>query len=74
MRQAAQAAEQALATNVPALLDRLSLLMAPGQLTAVARTRITTTLNTLPANASALERVQTAILLIATSPDGATQR
>jgi uncharacterized protein (DUF1800 family) len=68
------AAEQALVTNVPALLDRLNLLMASGQLSASARTRITNALSALPANVSALERVQTAILLLATSPDGATQR
>jgi uncharacterized protein (DUF1800 family) len=67
-------AEQALVGNIPALLDRLNLLMASGQLSAAARTRITSTLAALPANTSALERVQTAILLVATSPDGATQR
>ncbi len=67
-------AEQALAGNVPALLDRLSLLMTSGQLTPAARTRVTNALAALNANTSALERVQTALLLIATSPDGATQR
>ena len=70
------AAELALATNVPALLDRLNGLMAAGQLSASTRARITTTLNALPATTAAqqLERVQSAVLLLATSPDVATQR
>ena len=69
-------AELALVTNVAGLLDRLDLLMTAGQMTPATRTRITTTLNALPATTAAqqLERVQTAVLLIATSPDGATQR
>ncbi len=69
-------AELALVNNVPALLDRLNLLMTAGQLTPATRTRITTTVTTIPATTAALqrERIQTAILLVATSPDGATQR
>ena len=67
-------AELALAGNTTALLDRLIPVMAAGQMTAATRTRITTTLNALPVTTTALERVQTAVLLIATSPDGATQR
>ncbi len=67
-------AELALVSNVPALLDRLNLLMTAGQMTAATRTRITTTLSALPAATTALERVQTAVLLVATSPDGASQR
>ncbi len=67
-------AELALAGNPTALLDRLIPVMAAGQMTATTRTRITTTLNALPVATTALERVQTAILLVATSPDGATQK
>jgi uncharacterized protein (DUF1800 family) len=69
-------AEIALATNIPALLDRLNLLMCAGQMSAATRTRITTTLTALPSGTAAqqTERVQTAVLLTATSPDGATQR
>jgi uncharacterized protein (DUF1800 family) len=67
-------AEQALAANPSALLDHLSLLVAGGQLSAPARARITAALNALPAATSAAERAQTALLLVATSPDGALQR
>jgi uncharacterized protein (DUF1800 family) len=69
-------AELALVSNIPALLDRLSLLMTAGQMSAATRARITTTLNALPVTTAAqqLERIQTAVLLVATSPDGATQR
>ena len=69
-------AEIALATNIPALIDRLSLLMTAGQMSAATRTRISSTLTALPSGTAAqqLERVQTAVLLVATSPDGATQR
>lgn len=67
-------AEQALAGNVTGLLDRLNLLMAGGQLSPESRTRITTALNALPTSASTLERAQTAVLLMATSPDGAVQK
>ena len=66
--------ELTLAANTTALLDRLIQVMAAGQMTAATRTRITTTLNALPAATTALERVQTAVLLVATSPDGSTQR
>ena len=57
-------------TNVSALLDRLNLLMAGGQMSAATRARITTALNVLPVTTAAqqLERVQTAVLLVATSP------
>jgi uncharacterized protein (DUF1800 family) len=69
-------AELGLVTNVSALLDRLNLLMAGGQMSAATRARITTALNVLPVTTAAqqLERVQTAVLLVATSPDGASQR
>ncbi len=67
-------AEQALVGNVPALLDRLGLVLAQGQLSAGTRARITTALAALPATASALERAQTAVLLVATSLDGSIQK
>lgn len=67
-------AEQALVGTPTALLDHLSLVMTGGQLTPATRSRVTTSLSTLSAAATPLERAQTAILLIATSPDGATQR
>jgi uncharacterized protein (DUF1800 family) len=69
-------AEMALVSNVPALIDRLDRLMTAGHLSAASRARITTALNTVPANTAAqiLDRARTAVLLIATSPEGATQR
>ena len=69
-------AETALVSNVPALLERLDRLMTAGQLSAASRARITTALNAVPAgNATQiLDRARTAVLLIATSPEGATQR
>jgi uncharacterized protein (DUF1800 family) len=68
------AAEQALVGNVPALLDRLGLILAQGQLSAATRARVTAALAALPAAASTLERAQTAVLLVATSLDGSTQK
>lgn len=68
------AAEQALVANVPALLDHLALLMANGQLGPATRARIINALAALSAGTSPRERAQTAVLLIATSPEGATQR
>ena len=66
--------EQGLVGTPSALLDHLSLVMTGGQLSSATRNRITTSLSTLGAATSTLERAQTAILLIATSPDGATQK
>ncbi|HRE05414.1 MAG TPA: DUF1800 family protein [Opitutaceae bacterium] len=66
--------EQGLVGSTSALLDHLSLVMTGGQLSSATRNRITTSLGALGAATSALERAQTAILLIATSPDGATQK
>ncbi|MBI4622269.1 MAG: DUF1800 family protein [Verrucomicrobia bacterium] len=68
------AAEQALATNPSALLDHLSLVMTGSQLTAATRARITTALSGLAATTTARERAQSAILLVATALEGATQR
>jgi uncharacterized protein (DUF1800 family) len=67
-------AEQSVATNPTALLDRVGATLAAGQLSAATRTRITAALAALPSTATALERAQTAVLLVATSPEGATQR
>ncbi len=67
-------AELALVSNVPALLDRLGAVLAAGQLGAATRTSITAALGRLNANTTPLERVQTAVLLVATSPEGSTQR
>ena len=69
------APELALVANVPTLLDHLNLVMTAGQMTAPTRARLTTAMNALsPFFSDPLDRVRTAILLVATSPDGATQR
>ena len=67
-------AEQALVGNPSALLDRLNLILCGGSLPQATRDRVTTALNALPANTTALERVQTAVLLLATTPAAATQK
>lgn len=67
-------AEQALVGNPATLLDHLSLVMSGGQLSQATRARVTASLGSLAAATPPNERVQTAILLIATSPDGSTQR
>jgi uncharacterized protein (DUF1800 family) len=66
--------ELGMAGNVPALLDHLGLVMTSGQLGSATRARITTALSGLTSTTSATERVQTAILLVATSPEGSTQK
>jgi hypothetical protein len=68
------AAETPLVGNVSNLLDHLGLVLTSGQLSATSRARITQALGALGSTTSALERVQTAILLVATSPEGASQR
>ncbi len=68
------AAEQALVATPTALLDHLGLVLAGGQLTAPTRARITTALAALPVATTTLERAQTAVLLVATSLDGSTQK
>ncbi|MBI5689186.1 MAG: DUF1800 family protein [Verrucomicrobia bacterium] len=67
-------AEQALVSNVPALLDRLNLVLCAGNMPAATRTRITTALTSLAATTSAVDRVNTAILLTLTSPAAAVQK
>ena len=66
--------EQTLANDPAALVDHLNLLLCGGSLPAVTRTRILSTLASLTVNTSALEKARTAVLLIATSPAGATQK
>ncbi len=67
-------AEQALIGNIPALLDRLSLVMTANTLPTATRTRITEALGRLPTTATTLDRVNTAILLVLTSPAAAVQK
>ena len=67
-------AEAALAGNVSALLDRLSSIMCANQMSAATKARLTTALNALPTTTAAIDRARTAVYLVATSPDGATQR
>ena len=66
--------EQSLASNPPALLDHLSTVLTSGSLSAATRTRVTTALAALPSTASSLDRVNTAILLVLTSPAAAVQK
>ncbi len=48
--------------------------MCSGNMTTATSTSITTALATLPTSTTALERAQTAILLVATSPDSSIQK
>jgi len=68
------ATEQTLAATPSALLDHLSLVMCAGNLSATTRARVTTALLALPASTTALEKAQTAVLLLSTASDGATQK
>jgi len=67
-------AEQALVSNPSALLSHLSLVLCGGNLPSAAITRITTALNALPGSTTSLERAETAVLLVTTSPTGAVQK
>jgi uncharacterized protein (DUF1800 family) len=66
--------EQTLAATPAALVDHLALVMCAGNLDAATRARVTTLLNALPSSTFALERVQRAVLVLATSPAGAVQK
>jgi len=66
--------EQTLAATPSALIDHLGLTMAGGNVPQATRDRLTTLLTALPTGTSNLERVQRAILVMATSPAGATQK
>ena len=67
-------AETALATDTSALLDRLSAILCANQMSAATKARLTTALNALPSNTTALDRARNAVYLVATSPDGAIQK
>ena len=62
------------AKNSATLIDQLNLLFCANQMTAATRNHVTTTLSALPAAATDLERVQTAIQLVISLPDGALQK
>ena len=66
--------EQSLANNPPALLDHLSTVLTADSLSAATRTRVTTALAALPSTTSTLDRVNTAIFLVLTSPSAAIQK
>ena len=66
--------EQSLASNPPALLDHLSTVLTADSLSAATRTRVTTALAALPSTTSTLDRVNTAIFLVLTSPSAAIQK
>ena len=66
--------ELTLVSNPAALVDHLNTLLAAGNMSAAARTRIVTALTTLPTNTTSLERAQTAVFLAVTSPAAAVQK
>ncbi len=66
--------EQTLVNTPSALLDHLSTVLTANSLSATAKARITTALTALPASTSTLDRVNTAILLVLTSPNAAVQK
>jgi uncharacterized protein (DUF1800 family) len=65
--------EVELADNVPALMDRLNLILCGGQMSAKTREIISDKVDDMPV-AEPWARVRVAVYLIATSPDGAVQR
>ena len=66
--------EIALADNIPALMDRLDLLLTQGALSADARGVIHSALQQVPSGTSRVERVRFAIYLFLNSPDFAVLR
>jgi uncharacterized protein (DUF1800 family) len=66
--------EESLAGNPTTLLDHLNTVLCAGSLPAPTRTRILSALAALSPNTTNLEKARTAVLLIATSPAGATQK
>lgn len=66
--------EQTLLATPEALLDHLALVLCAGSLPTNVRDRLLATLAALPANTPSLERVQTAILLLAADPLAAVQK
>jgi uncharacterized protein (DUF1800 family) len=66
--------EQTLAANPGALLDHLNTVLCAGTMPAATKTRITAALAAMAASATALDRVNTALLLTLTSPTAAVQK
>ena len=66
--------ELALVATPSALLDHLAAVLCQGTMPQATRDRITTALAALPSSATALDKVQTAVLLAITSPAAATQK
>jgi len=62
------------ARHPTALVDQLDLLFCANQMTTGTRTLVINALNEHPAASTDLERVQSAIQFVVTSPDGAFQR
>jgi uncharacterized protein (DUF1800 family) len=67
-------AEQALTATPSALLDHLNAVLCEGAMPQATKDRVITALAALPAATTPLERVQSAVLLVLTSPAGATQK
>jgi uncharacterized protein (DUF1800 family) len=63
-----------LASKPSELVDKLNLLLAGGGLSPASRTRIASTLTSMPAATSDLERVRSAAYLVLVSPEGAIQQ
>jgi hypothetical protein len=63
-----------LASKPSELVDKLNLLLAGGGLSPASRTRILSTLTSMPAATSDLERVRSAAYLVLVSPEGAIQQ
>lgn len=66
--------EQTLVPTPAALVDHLATVMAGGNMPQSTRDRIVTALGAVPTSTSTLDRARTAVLLVATSPAGATQK
>ncbi len=62
------------AKNPAALVDQINLLLCANQMTPAIRSLIISTLQAHPASASDIERIQTALQITVSSPDGAMQK
>ena len=62
------------AKNPTALADQINLLFCANQMTPAIRALIVATLESHPASATDIERIQTALMITVSSPDGAMQR
>ena len=67
-------AEQALVNTPNALLDHLAAVLCGGSMPQATRDRMTTALAALPSSTTTLEKAQSAVLLVLTSPAAATQK